>query len=176
MTDPKATEEEGVEVPARRRRGAQTPTSNKRGVYLAVGLVAGAGAITAVVLSLLSGAVYSRTVDTLIQQKSKFVGRPVRVEGMLVHGTLQHHDKPCEYDFTIAKNGTELPVRFPQCTVPDTFRDVPDMDVSVTVEGALRADNTFDATSVLAKCPSKYEMRDRQKRGEQMPHAALPNN
>jgi cytochrome c-type biogenesis protein CcmE len=57
--------------------------------------------------------------------------------------------------------------------VPDTFRDVPGMDVGVTVEGALQADNSFEATSVLAKCPSKYEMKDRANKGEQMPHAAL---
>ena len=66
-----------------------------------------------------------------------------------------------------------MPVRFAQCVVPDTFRDVPGMDVGVTVEGTLLADNSFEATTVLAKCPSKYEMKERQGRGEQMPHAAL---
>jgi cytochrome c-type biogenesis protein CcmE len=45
------------------------------------------------------------------------------------------------------------------------------MDVGVTVEGEILADNSFEATSVLAKCPSKYEMKDRAARGEQMPHA-----
>jgi cytochrome c-type biogenesis protein CcmE len=44
------------------------------------------------------------------------------------------------------------------------------MDVGVTVEGELQADNTFEATSVLAKCPSKYEMKDRSANGEVMPH------
>ncbi len=177
MSDAKAApepEERGVEVPLRRRR-ARAPEANKKGVYLAVGLVVAAGAIVAVVLTMMNGAIYSKTVDVLLAHKGRFVNRPVRVEGSLVHGTL-NHAKPCEYDFTIATKGVELPVRFPQCVVPDTFRDVPDMDVSVTVEGSLKADNTFEATSVLAKCPSKYEMRDRAKHGEQMPHASLPNN
>ena len=31
--------------------------------------------------------------------------------------------------------------------------------VSVTVEGELKQSGTFEATSVLTKCPSKYEMR-----------------
>jgi cytochrome c-type biogenesis protein CcmE len=79
-------------------------------------------------------------------------------------------DQPCEYRFTIGKNGAELPVRFAQCVVPDTFRDVPDLDVGVTVEGELQADGSFEATSVLAKCPSKYEMQQRKQHGEQMPH------
>jgi cytochrome c-type biogenesis protein CcmE len=46
------------------------------------------------------------------------------------------------------------------------------MDVGVTVEGELHADNSFEATSVLAKCPSKYEMSDRKANGEAMPHGA----
>jgi cytochrome c-type biogenesis protein CcmE len=97
----------------------------------------------------------------------------VRAEGNLVHGSLTKRDSPCEYRFTIEKNGTEVPVRYPNCVVPDTFRDVPDMPVGVTVEGELLADNSFAATSVLAKCPSKYEMKERAGRGEQMPHAAM---
>jgi cytochrome c-type biogenesis protein CcmE len=50
---------------------------------------------------------------------------------------------------------------------------VPDVDVGVTVEGELQADSTFEATSVLAKCPSKYEMQQRKQHGEQMPHGPL---
>jgi cytochrome c-type biogenesis protein CcmE len=82
-------------------------------------------------------------------------------------------DSPCEYRFSIEKNGTTLPVRFAQCVVPDTFRDVPDVDVGVTVEGELQADSSFEASSVLAKCPSKYEMQQKKQNGEQMPHGPL---
>ena len=63
-----------------------------------------------------------------------------------------------------------MPVRYAQCVVPDTFRDVPGMDVGVTVEGELLTDNSFEATSVLAKCPSKYEMKQKAAGGEKMPH------
>jgi len=49
------------------------------------------------------------------------------------------------------------------------------MDVGVTVEGKLAAGGGgFDATQVLAKCPSKYEMKERRDHGEQMPHAPVP--
>lgn len=165
-------DDSGVEVPNRRRR-ARDPRSGpaSMGVILAVALVMAASAIVAVVLfTMKDKAIYSRSVDTLLQEKKKFVGRSVRVEGNLVHGSLVHHDKPCEYDFTITKNGTDLPVRFAQCVVPDTFRDVPGMDVGVTVEGELHVDDTFEATTVLAKCPSKYEMKSRAAQGERMPH------
>lgn len=144
------------------------------GPALAVGLAMGAAAVATFVLTgMQDKAIYSKPVDELLAQKDKFAGRPVRAEGNLVHGSLAKRDQPCEYRFTIAKNGVELPVRFPQCVVPDTFRDVPGMDVGVTVEGELQADQSFLASSVLAKCPSKYEMKERQKNGEQMPHSPL---
>ncbi len=144
------------------------------GPALAVSLAAGAAAVATFVLTgMQDKAIYSKPVDELIAQKDKFAGRPVRAEGNLVHGTMVKRDQPCEFRFTIAKNGVELPVRYPQCVVPDTFRDVPGMDVGVTVEGELQPDQTFLASSVLAKCPSKYEMREKQKNGEQMPHGPL---
>jgi cytochrome c-type biogenesis protein CcmE len=117
-----------------------------------------------------STAIYSKPVDELLSARAKFMGRPVRAEGNLVHGSLSKREQPCEYRFVITKNAAELPVRFGQCVVPDTFRDVPGMDVGVTVEGELQADGSFEATSVLAKCPSKYEMKQRKERGEEMPH------
>jgi cytochrome c-type biogenesis protein CcmE len=144
------------------------------GPAVAVALAMGAAAIAALVLGgMQDNAIYSKPVDVLLAEKAKFVGRPVRAEGNLVHGSLVKREVPCEYRFTISKNGAELPVRFAQCVVPDTFRDVPDLDVGVTVEGELQADATFEATNVLAKCPSKYEMQQRKQRGEEMPHGPL---
>jgi cytochrome c-type biogenesis protein CcmE len=134
---------------------------------LAMGAV---GIATLVLTGMQDKAIYSKPVDQLLADQAKFVGRPVRAEGNLIHGSLVKREQPCEYRFSIAKNGVELPVRFAQCVVPDTFRDVPDLDVGVTVEGELQRDNTFEATSVLAKCPSKYEMKQRKDHGEQMPH------
>jgi cytochrome c-type biogenesis protein CcmE len=154
-------------------RGARAPR-RWVGPAIASGLAMVAAAIAALVLTgMQDNAIYSKPVDQLLAQKAKFAGRPVRAEGNLVHGSLMKRDEPCEYRFSIAKNGAELPVRFAQCVVPDTFRDVPDLDVGVTVEGELQSDDSFEATSVLAKCPSKYEMKQRKDHGEQMPHGPL---
>ena len=38
--------------------------------------------------------IYSKPVDELVAQKSKFVGKPVRAEGNLVHGSLVKRDSP----------------------------------------------------------------------------------
>src|ERR1700690_953741 len=162
-------------LPYRRHRGDEEPERKRWvGVGIAVALTMGAAAIVTIVLSgMQDKALYSKPVDQLLAQKAKFVGRPVRAEGSLVHGTLGKRDQPCEYRFSIAKNGSELPVRFAQCVVPDTFRDVPEMDVGVTVEGELQANDSFEATNVLAKCPSKYDMQQRKEHGEQMPHGQL---
>jgi cytochrome c-type biogenesis protein CcmE len=147
------------------------PTISRRGLVIVVPLVMLSAAIVTLVLTgMKDNAIYSKSVDQLVAEKSKFAGRPVRAEGNLVHGTLTKRETPCEYHFTIAKNGVEVPVRYAQCIVPDTFRDVAGMDVGVTVEGELQADNSFEATSVLAKCPSKYEMKDRKASGETVPH------
>ena len=164
------------ELPIRRRRDEppQDPEASKKGLILMIGLVGGGALIASLFLfGMKDNAIYSKPVDELVANKAKFAEHPVRAEGNLVHGSLEKRDSPCEYRFTIAKNGVEVPVRYAQCVVPDTFRDVPGMDVGVTVEGELHADNSFDATSVLAKCPSKYEMKEQAAHGAKMPHAPV---
>lgn len=165
----------GVEVPARRRRDGEDEDdqASRKRLLLVVPLLMAAAAIVALVLvGMQDKGIYSKPVDELVQQKAKFVGKPVRAEGNLVHGTLVKREDPCEYRFKIEKNGVELPVRFAKCVVPDTFRDVPGMDLGVTVEGELLTDGALEASQVLAKCPSKYEMKEKQKAGERMPHAS----
>ncbi len=168
-------EEDHTPLPVRRGRKVQAtdPQASRRGLMLVIPLVMAAAAVTALALGgMKDNAIYLKPIDEVMANKTKFAGRPVRAEGNLVHGTLVKRDSPCEYRFTIEKKGVQVPVRYAQCVVPDTFRDVPGMDVGVTVEGELQADNSFEATSVLAKCPSKYEMQEKAGRGEKMPHLA----
>ena len=145
----------------------------KRNVGLVVGLVMAASALAGFILTGLGeGAIYSKPVDELLANPGKFAGRPVRAEGNLVHGSIERRETPCEWRFAIERKGVQMPVRYAQCIVPDTFRDVAGTDVGVTVEGQLSADGQFQATTVLAKCPSKYEMQERKGKGEAMPHGA----
>lgn len=175
--DPPAPSEPGIgahEVPARRARNEapeEDPDAARKRLLLLVPLVMAAAAIVALVLvGMQDKGMYSKPVDVLVAEKAKFIGKPVRAEGNLVHGSLVKRETPCEYRFTIEKNGTEVPVRFGKCVVPDTFRDVEGMDVGVTVEGELRPDGSLEASAVLAKCPSKYEMKQKAASGEKMPH------
>lgn len=154
--------------------GAPVPPARRGNLGLLIGLLAVGGGIVALMLtSFQDAAVYAMSVDQVLASAGTLGSRRLRVEGNLVKGTLEKRDQPCEYRFRIVKAGQELPVRYPQCIVPDTFRDVPGMDVGVTVEGKLAASGEFEASQVMAKCPSKYEMKDRAAHGEQMPHADI---
>jgi cytochrome c-type biogenesis protein CcmE len=115
-----------------------------------------------VVFTLLGGAL------SLLTRPDDFRGRELRVEGDLKPKSIAFREDPCEYRFVLSKEGKEMPVRFPQCIVPDTFKD--GVGLQVAVQGKLTTDGYFLANKVIAKCPSKYEMQERQKKGENVPH------
>lgn len=112
--------------------------------------------------------VYSKMVDEVMTKPQDFAGRELRVEGLLKSGSIKFREDPCEYRFTIEKGAHEMAVQFPQCVVPDTFRD--NMGISVTVQGKLDGKGGFLANQVVPRCPSKYEMQQKKKAGEVMPH------
>lgn len=152
----------------------ERPTKSRRSVGLLIALlVAVGGLLTLVFSSADDAAIYSLTVDKVMADRQTLLGRNLRVEGDLVKGTLRHRAEPCEYRFTMARGGQQLKVRYAECIIPDTFRDVPDMDVQVTAEGQLTEDGALEATHIMAKCPSKYEMRQKKAAGEAAPHAAV---
>lgn len=137
---------------------APAPPRAPRSVGLLVMLLVMVGAVVALFLvGFKEGAVYAISIDKLMETKSASVGRKVRVEGELVPGTLTKRDQPCEYRFKVHGQSAEMPVRYAQCVIPDTFRDVPGGGVQVTVEGALSAQGDFEASLVMAKCASKYD-------------------
>ncbi|MET0594888.1 MAG: cytochrome c maturation protein CcmE [Polyangiaceae bacterium] len=168
--------ERAIAVPSKGADSPARPAPAKGNARLLLVLLVMAGGIVALVMtSFKDAAVYSKNVDQVMSEGRALAGRQLRVEGNLVHGSLTRRDQPCEYRFTIKGKDSQLPVSYAKCIVPDTFRDVPDMDVGVTVEGKLNAAGQFDATQVLAKCPSKYEMKEKQARGEEMPHTLPPS-
>lgn len=112
--------------------------------------------------------VYSKLVHEVMREPDAFEGRRLRVEGELRQGSIQFRESPCEWRFVLFKEEEEMSVRFPQCVVPDTFRD--GMGIQVTVEGSLGDDGVFLANQVIPRCPSKYEMQQRLEAGEEMPY------
>jgi len=162
--------------------GVSKPVSQPRAAPARrnIGLLISLFAIAAVILGLVftgsdePGMIYSMDVDQAVQKRDSLADRSVRVQGILVSGTLVKRDSPCEYRFKVAKNGQQLEVHYPQCVVPDTFRDVKDVEVEVTAEGRFTSAGHLQADSIFAKCPSKYEMQQQANAGIQAPHADKP--
>ncbi len=151
----RAVAEQAPLAPAERVHQEPRPARNL-GLLL---VLLGFGTIVLILVygSLKGAVVYSKGVDELLSQRAQLGDRILRVEGKLVAGSLRRRDSPCEYRFELTKNGATIPVRYSQCIVPDTFRDVPGMEVNVTAEGQLAAAGYFQARQIMAKCPSKYE-------------------
>lgn len=155
-------------------RGPERPTPKKKGnLGLLIGLlVMVVGVLTLVFTSFKGAAIYSLDVDKLVHNAGSYNQRTIRVKGMLVKGTLARRDEPCEYRFKLQEKDAVLDVQHPSCVVPDTFKDMPGMDVEVQAEGKLADDGkTFVSTAIVAKCPSKYEMQQKSMAGELAPHA-----
>lgn len=151
-------------------------SSTRRSLGLLVALLVMGAAILVFVLGKSSDEfVYSKEVHEVLGAKEQLAERNLKMQGILVQGSLMKRDQPCEYRFKLRPlnqaDGEAIDVRYAACIVPDTFRDVKGMDVEVTAEGKLTAaGDAFEAKHILAKCPSKYEMQQREALGEQSPH------
>ena len=86
------------------------------------------------------------------QPKGRF-----RVNGKVATGSISRMTDGRQVKFSIKDKGgsATLPVDYVGI-IPDTFVD----DADVVVEGTRRPDGVFEATTLLAKCPSKYESAD----------------
>ena len=95
-------------------------------------------------------AAYYLTVAELLAQQP--VGRNVRVAGNIVAGSIQWDERELRLSFDVADATGTLPVVYvgPR---PDMFRD----DAEVVVEGKYEAGAAFQASTLMLKCPSKYE-------------------
>ncbi|MCB0132131.1 MAG: cytochrome c maturation protein CcmE, partial [Caldilineaceae bacterium] len=96
---------------------------------------------------------YYMTVSELTGQVPQIIGERVRVNGNVVEGTEDWNAKEVTLHFSIVDdNGDQLPIVFygPR---PDNFQRA----ASAIVEGELLADGTFQAETLLLKCPSRYE-------------------
>ena len=97
--------------------------------------------------------VFYYTVGEVLEQRDTLAGRPLRIAGKVVPGTIEK--SPSNYldvRFVIHEGDERVPVEF-HGTVPDTLVD----DSDAVVQGRLGDDGIFRATEVQAKCPSKYE-------------------
>jgi cytochrome c-type biogenesis protein CcmE len=95
---------------------------------------------------------YHLSVGELLARGEEAYEEEVRVGGMVIPGSVNQEPASQTLRFEITDDaGNTLPVVY-RGVVPDAFK--PDADV--VVEGALDPSGAFEATELLAKCPSKY--------------------
>ncbi len=99
-----------------------------------------------------SNAIYYLNLKELFQQRGSLIGQPVRVNAPLDKTSIQFDDKSLTLKFNLKEGDLILPVVY-KGVVPDTL----DKGESVVAEGKLGADGIFQASTILVKCPSKYE-------------------
>lgn len=89
---------------------------------------------------------------TKIQTDPSFYGTGVKVGARVVPGSIVRAPGGRSMKFDMTDGARTYPVSYRGIT-PDTFED----GVDVVVEGRLDRDGNFAATTVLAKCASRYE-------------------
>jgi len=100
--------------------------------------------------------VYYRTVSEVLDQASIFDGQNLRISGEVVDGTIQYDQENLLLSFSVrdTENDRVTMRANYQGVMPDAFKE----DAEVILEGTYNQyDNLFNATILLAKCPSKYE-------------------
>ena len=96
---------------------------------------------------------YYMTVGELMDETPGIYGERVRVNGNVVEGTEDWKPKELTLKFSIIDDsGDQLPIVFfgPR---PDNFQRA----ASAIVEGELLENGSFQAETLLLKCPSRYE-------------------
>jgi cytochrome c-type biogenesis protein CcmE len=94
-----------------------------------------------------------------IQSDPSLYETGVKVGGRVVKGTIVRDPggRDVSFKITDSTRTVEYPVSY-HGIIPDTFTD----EVDVQVEGKLGRNNVFRATTLLAKCASKYEKMPEQ--------------
>ena len=85
----------------------------------------------------------------------------VKMGAKVVPGTIKRDAATQTIDFSVTDGVKTYPVTY-RGLAPDTFTD--QQDIEVVVEGRLGTDGVFHATTLLAKCGSRYEAKYESKK------------
>jgi len=132
---------------------AATSPSGRRLKLLVAGGSIVIGVVYLVITALQTSTVYYITVGELLARGTAAGTQQVRVAGDVVPGSVERIDAGLALRFMVHDGSGEMPVYYKGGPVPDIFGD----QVQVVVEGKVGPDGTFQASTLLAKCPSKFE-------------------
>ncbi|MCB0309142.1 MAG: cytochrome c maturation protein CcmE [Bdellovibrionales bacterium] len=95
---------------------------------------------------------YYVTVDELMRDKDKYTNEDLKVAGKVVSDSIVKNDQAMTWTFQVENNNSTVDV-FYKGAMPDTFKETAD----VVVTGRFDGQKHVIASSVLAKCASRYE-------------------
>jgi len=98
-------------------------------------------------------------VDEVLAAPQQFEGKHFKLHGWVVPNSIARKDKTVEYRFAVERNGQAMTAYYTG-TPGDQFKD----KAEVVLTGMMKGDS-FHATKMEAKCPSKYEERAPSKIG-----------
>lgn len=87
-----------------------------------------------------------------VKDDPTFYNTGVKMGARVVPGTIARDPGGRAVSFSVTDGAEVIPVTY-RGVIPDTFTD----SVDVVVEGRYNKDGTFVATTLLAKCASRYE-------------------
>ena len=127
-------------------------------IVLSLCLVLGAVAYM-IVTSVQSGdaLVYYKHVDEVMSDVAAQKGRKLQLHGNVVKGSILNKPGTMSFRFALHKNEVWTDVVY-EGLVPDTFKDC----AEVVVLGSFTGAKIFNAATITAKCPSKYEGKMRK--------------
>lgn len=99
-----------------------------------------------------SAGAYYMTVTELADEADNYVGKNVRVSGVVVDESVDYNSSELILRFNIADDANQLPIYF-HGPRPDNFVRA----AEAIVEGEYGEDGVLYAKSLLLKCPSRYE-------------------
>lgn len=101
--------------------------------------------------SMPQGTVYYQTVQELTGRTSDAPdAQPVRVAGTVAEGSIRREANLLQFE--VLEGADRLPAAY-RGVVPDIFGP----DIQVVLEGRRDASGVFQAQTLLAKCPSRFE-------------------
>ena len=125
---------------------------------LVIIIVIGAAVLAALIrFRQVDGPIVYRTVDQVMANPEAMVDRELRLHGYLALGSLSSRivDQRSVHEFALTEHDRRIAARFTG-PVPDAFRERAEVIATgrlVRSAGTLR----FEATEVIAKCPSTYQ-------------------
>jgi len=106
-----------------------------------------------------------RMVDKLMVEPSRWVDKEMKIHGWVEPGSIdvKIENQETKRTFILGKSGKRVTVHHIG-PVPDTFKDASEVVAKGTLVQAPDGSYVFEATELMAKCPSKYEGAESNKK------------